>query len=253
MYENPVPAVTPKPLMIEAVVTCVDYGDFLAQTLPHNRCLFDKMVVVTAPEDKLTRRVCEYWNVECVQTDVFRTRWNQFCKGAGINEGLAKLNKKGWMVHMDGDIILPPLYRNILQNADLDTEFVYGIDRHMCKSHGDWHEFMETPRLQQENGIFVHLGSFPLGVRVCPQSFGGYLPIGFYQQWHADSGIFTYPEDHTDAGRGDMLFSAQWPRKKRALIPEIVGYHLESEAADMGANWNGRKTKPFTLTHQHHK
>ena len=37
----------------------------------------------------------------------------------------------------------------------------------------------------------------------------------------------------------------QWPRNKRAFIPEIVCYHLESEKANMGANWNGRATKQF--------
>jgi hypothetical protein len=43
-----------------------------------------------------------------------------------------------------------------------------------------------------------------------------------------------------------MVFAKKWPRAKRALIPEVVGYHLESTDASMSANWYGRKTAPFT-------
>ena len=88
-----------------------------------------------------------------------------------------------------------------------------------------------------------------MGVRVVPDTYNGYVPIGFFQMWNpSKSGISVYPHQHTDAGRGDMLFAKQWPRSKRALLPEIIGYHLESEPSDMGANWGGRKTAPFGPT-----
>lgn len=238
-------------MKIEAVVTCVDYADFLAETLPHNRSLFDKMVVVTAPEDKSTQRVCEYWHVECLPTDAFRSRWGEFCKGAAINEGLGRLSKTDWIVHMDADILLPPLTRKLLLAANLDPSYIYGIDRHMVSGYGPWRNFMAMPGLQQENGIFVHPNHFPIGVRVTPQHYGGWLPIGFFQMWNAASRILSYPTTHTDAARTDMQFAAQWPRNKRAMIPEIIGYHLESDpGAPMGANWNGRQTPAFAADPQ---
>ena len=210
-------------MKIEAVVTCVDYADFLAETLPHNRYLFDNLVVVTSPEDKPTQRICEYWHVDCLPTDAFRSRWGEFNKGAAINDGLARLSKTDWLVHMDADILLPPLTRSLLEAA------------------------MSMPGLQQENQIFVHPNQFPLGVRVIPQAHGGWLPIGFFQMWNAASGYLTYPDQHADAGRTDMQFAAQWPRNKRAMIPEIIGYHLESEAnAPMGrSRGSGASTSPM--------
>jgi hypothetical protein len=107
--------------------------------------------------------------------------------------------------------------------------------------------FLEMPVLQHECDAYVHLNAFPLGTRVTSKDGGGYIPIGFFQMWcPAVSGVCEYPVAHTDAGRGDMVFAKMWPRAKRGLIPEVVGYHLESTDASMSANWYGRKTAPFT-------
>ncbi len=235
-----------KAMKLEAVIVCDQYSDFLAHTLPENRILFDRLVVVTSPEDKETRRVCEYWHVQCVQTDALETRWGRFCKGAGINEGLKALDKDGWVVHLDADIALPPLTRKLLELADLDKSFIYGCDRVMCKSFAAWQEFRSNPRLQHENEVWVHMNQFPFGTRVAINSFGGYVALGFFQLWNPSaSGISLYPEGHTTAAREDTEFALNWTRNKRALLPEVVAYHLESETAPMAANWAGRTTKPF--------
>jgi hypothetical protein len=233
-------------MKLEAVVICESYADFLAETLPMNRILFDKLVVVTSPEDHKTQRICEYWHVKCIQTDSIRSRWKEFCKGSAINEGLADLDKDGWLVHMDADIALPPLTRKLIERADLDPAMVYGCDRFMVRSYKDWRRFKHLPALQQECEAWIHPHAFQLGTRVMSDKMGGYIPIGFFQLWNPSaSGISQYPQEHTSAGRGDMLFAEQWPRSKRGFIPEVIGYHLESEKSEMGSNWRGRTTKPF--------
>lgn len=238
--------------MIEAVITCVQYSDFLAATLSHTRPLFDRTVVVTAPEDRDTKKVCDYWNVQCIRTDAFESRWDRFNKGKGINIGLKALKGTDWLVHMDADIVLPPTTRSLLEAANLDKSCIYGIDRQMVRCEKDWSDFLASPKLQQEGwndyadcGKFIHPSKeFDLGTRVCHPT--GYVPIGFFQLWNAESGVRDYPEQHTDAGRGDMLFALKWPRSKRHMIPEILCYHLESEAGlPMGINWGSRKTKLF--------
>ena len=233
---------------LEAVITCVGYGDFLAATLPTNKGLFDYVVVVTTTEDKVTQRICEFWGVHVITTDRYRTKEGSFCKGAGINEGLKVLDRTGFVVQMDADILLPPLTRRLLNDADLDPSFIYGLDRMMCRSFEEWQGFVVNPRLQQENDIYVHTSAFPIGVRIATSKgkYHGYVPIGFFQMWHPTvSGVTAYPEEHTDAGRGDMIFASNWPRNKRSMIPEVIAYHLESEPAKMGINWKGRKTKTF--------
>ena len=114
---------------LEAVSVCVNYGDFLAQTLPHIHHLFDKLVIVTTPADRYTQQVCEYFRVECVQTNAFYDDGAIFNKARGINAGLAKLSLDGWVLHLDSDIYLPPWTRSILDRIHLDEGAIYGIDR----------------------------------------------------------------------------------------------------------------------------
>lgn len=245
--EPPCPPQPSAPFHAECVIVCDRYDDFLAKTLPANKHLFDRVVVVTSPEDKKTQRVCEWNHVECVRTDALESRWGRFCKGAGINAGLEKLNNLGWVVHMDADILLPPQTKLILANADLCPRDLYGIDRFIVKGYEAFAKFQDSPRLQHECDAYIHADAFPLGTRVMSKEAGGYIPIGFFQLWSpSGSGVTRYPEQHTDAGRGDMLFAKQWPRRRRQFIPELIGYHLESIDSQMEANWRGRTTARFT-------
>ena len=83
----------------------------------------------------------------------------------------------------------------------------------------------------------------PVGARLLHNEFG-WCPIGFFQLWHATADR-RYPVNQGNAEHTDVLFSCQWPLSKRRLLPTAFVYHLESELAKQGANWNGRKTRPF--------
>lgn len=237
--------------LLEGVITCVGNADFLAHTLPHNRQLFDRLIVATAPEDEETRRVCRYWNVECHPSDVFQTRWKKFCKGAGINEALAKLSRSDWMLHLDADILLPPQARKTIMTAELDKSMIYGVDRLEFKSYERFQQHYGNPQLHTDgaHNCFVNVSHVPgvsIGTRVTFPHCGGYIPIGFFQLWNpGGSGQHCYADGHTDASREDNDFATKWPRSKRGFLPEIIAYHLESEEAPMGVNWKGRKTKRF--------
>lgn len=245
--EPPCPPPVHRPFKLEGVIVCDKYADFLRHSLPSTKHIFDRVVVVTSFEDKETQRVCEYNHVECIKSDVMESRRGHFRKGMGINVGLNALSKEDWVVHLDADIVLPPQTRILLERAHLHKKDLYGIDRFIVKGIRAWQQFNEELPLQHECDAYTHLTAFPVGTRVMSGAGGGYIPIGFFQMWNPKvSGIFTYPEGHTDAGREDMLFAKKWPRSERHLIPEIVGYHLESDDAAMSSNWKGRTTAPFT-------
>lgn len=234
------------PKYIEAVCVCVGYEDFLRQTLPFNRAHFDKLIIVTSPDDTATQNLCEYWHIECVVTDKFYENGDVFNKGKGINEGLKRLSKKGWIVHLDADIYLPPRTREILELLQLDAESIFGIDRANCVGFSNWQGYFKEPEKIHGNDGLLRLTQFPIGSRLLNLDRDGYVPIGYFQLWNPSaSGIFEYPACHSAADRTDTLFAYNWTREKRSFIPELISFHLESEAAAMGANWRGRKTCPF--------
>lgn len=238
-------------MYLEGVIVCVNYADFLAHTLPHNKIHFDRLVIVTDTKDARTKSLCEFYHVECVQTDVFYRNGDKFNKGAGINAGLDRLSKQDWVLHLDADMYLPPLTRTILNNLPLQPDKVYGADRLMCPSYSEWMRFMDSPPKTQEAWIYIHLTAFRMGVRIAEYMTkgGGYEPIGYFQLWNpTGSGVNRYPEQHATADRTDVLHIKRWPREKRELLPELVTVHLDSEGlttAEMGKNWNGRRTAIF--------
>src|SRR5260221_17888 len=135
------------PFKNEAVIVCDQYHDFLAHTLPHNKFLFDRVVVVTSYEDRKTQRICEFHHVECLSTDRIESRKKKFCKGSAINDGLAKLSLDGWVTHLDADILLPPQTKILLAQAELDPGMIYGIDRFNVKGYRAFDEFRCRPEL----------------------------------------------------------------------------------------------------------
>lgn len=236
-------------MYLQAVTVCVNYSDFLSQTLPANKSHFNHLIVVTTPEDKDTQKVCEYHNVECLTTNEFTKNGDPFNKAKGINVGLQYLSKHDWVLHIDADIYLPPLTRGILERISLDKKNIYGIDRMMCPNFDEWSKFITKPRPTHTGWVYIHPTIFPMGVRIGEYMSEGYEPIGFFQLWHPNTtGVKLYPETHGAADRTDVQFAKLWPRSNRVLIPEIIGIHLDSEDSNldqMGKNWNGRRTKTF--------
>ena len=238
-------------MYLEGLVICVDYSDFLAHTLPHNKTHFDNLIVVTDTKDEKTKKLCEFHHVRCVQTDIFYENGNSFNKGAAIDYGLSLLENKDWVIHLDADIYLPPLTRSILENIPLETHKIYGADRLMCPSYEKWTEFLNDPQKIQEGWVYIHMDAFPIGVRLAEYNNkdAGYEPIGYFQLWNPKgSGVFNYPTEHDYCDRTDVLHCKKFARKDRELLPEIIVIHLESEGlsvGSMGKNWKGRKTRLF--------
>jgi hypothetical protein len=235
---------------IECVIVCKDYSDFLAQTLPENLQQLDRVVVVTHPDDKKTKTLCNHYGVDYVETKVFHEDGDQFNKGRAINLGLSHLRHSDWLLHIDSDILLPHCFRRMLTYGKLNSEFIYGADRQNCLSFENWEKNKQKISPQYKYRYLVTPTSeFPLGSRLVHAEYG-YLPIGYFQLWHSSQNR-KYPVINGSAEHGDVLFAVQWERTKRALLPEFFVTHLESETK-FGINWNGRKSKPFGPYKPHH-
>jgi hypothetical protein len=250
---------------LEAVSVCVDYDDFLSAVIPYNLPIFDRWVIVTSSKDEDTRELCRKYGLETILADEALTD-NEFNKGWMIERGLQALSMNAWRIHIDADMVLPAHTRRLLMASDLNTDTIYGADRIMVRSWDDWQKLINLKWLEGGQHVYSHAITIPdgyaLGSRWAAPHMG-YVPIGAFQMFHSDADewkgtrIRKYPHRHNTAARTDIQFGLQWDKNKRALIPELLVAHLESEPAKLGANWKGRTTVRFgphhpKKPHKHH-
>lgn len=230
-------------MRIEAVTVCYNYGDFLAATLPENMEQIDRLIVVTHPSDVATKRLCDKYSIDFIETEVMHDYGDKFNKGRAINMGLMHLRHDGWLLHLDADILLPHRFRNLLEHARLEVGNLYGADRLNVENYENWvkHKNDRVPH-HHYRYLVPFIKAFPVGARLLHKEFG-YCPIGYFQLWHS-SQKRKYPVVAGSAEHSDVVFACQWPRNKRVLLPEVTCIHLET-TSDMGVNWCGRKSPPW--------
>ncbi len=257
--------------MIECVIVCVGYGDFLRESLRENLPHLDHVVVITSPDDEETHAVCRQQNVHYVQSSEYLRNGDStygpsesastFNKGRLIRRGFDQISARGWILHLDADIILPRKFRKLVDLAHLDERCIYGADRQDLTGWDEWQRLKSTSgpwdNHAQENGHWFH-PKLPMSSRWV-SSIHGYVPIGFFQLFHGtaliDHGyhVRNYPIHHGHAARSDVQFALQWDRRQRHVVPELVVLHLQSETVSMGTNWQGRITNRFGPEDRRHR
>lgn len=235
-------------MKIECVIVCVNYGDFLAETLKQNLPYLDRVVVVTSYADKETHGVCAKFGVDCVQTNVMYEDGAKFNKGKAITLGLGHCVGDGWLLHLDADVVLPHDFKRLLRHAHLDEHCIYGADRINVIGWDKWIRLRDTDFLHYRYSYFVEPPKWlSVGARIIHKDHG-WVPIGYFQLWHGKHHK-SYPRFQGSAEHTDVLHALAWDRSHRRLLPTLYVYHLESEACPMGTNWHGRKTKRFGPPH----
>lgn len=214
-------------MIIEAVVTCLNYSDYLEHTLPWNLQTIDRVVVVTSPKDTKTPEIARGMGAECLITDAFYRYKSEMNKGAAINEGLKTLRRKDWLLLLDADIIVPPSVRKSLEESSLDHECLYGIDRCNCE------DFSSVSPVLDETGFDQFSPMRRISI------FGQTPPIGYFQLWHSAMIGFGpwYEETHNFADRTDVTFSKRFD-KRTFLGGRVV--HLDVHQHSGGVSWRGR-------------
>jgi hypothetical protein len=241
-------------LRLEAVTVCMGFDDVLDQTLANNHPHVDTMIVVTSHEDRKTQLVAQKHSAMCVVTDLHQKNGRTFNKGAAINAGFGHFQYHGWRLHIDADIVLPDNFRRLLFNHScLEPECIYGADRVDVIGQAGLDTLraaaLKVPQQAFESGLSpVHGGAvYPQQPSASSTRFvhplHGYLPIGFFQLWHA-SRQRPYPYSLGTAAHDDVLFAASWPAAKRRLLPTAFVYHLNARPPSYGENWDGHRRQP---------
>jgi len=233
-------------LRIEAVTACVGFDDLLDATLSANHPHVDTLIVVTSHDDKATHAVARKHGAICVQTDLFHKNGRRFNKGAALNAGLARCQYAGWRLHIDADIMLPDNFRRVLFNhTHLDRSCLYGMDRVDVVGRESFYALRMrlSSNPQARESCFIHPShEAPISPRYM-DNLRGYMPIGFFQLWHA-SADKTYPHSLGSAAHDDVMFAEQWAAQHRRLLPTGVCYHLCARKPSLGENWDGKRRQP---------
>jgi hypothetical protein len=189
---------------MKAIIVCVDYGDLLAKTLRHALPHFERIVVVTSPEDHRTEQVvCQVANspnVAILSTDAFYRHGAAFNKGLALEEGFDVLGRDGWLCTLDADIVLPPE----MPLAEMTPGNMYVPYRRMCRDPSTF-------------GGQTDWSRWPHSLEKRTNEFAGYCCF-----FHADDPALGeppwYPIDRNNASVDSFFIYETWPAERRVRL-----------------------------------
>lgn len=196
---------------IVAVCICIDYSDFLAETLPHNRPLFTNYYIITESRDTKTIELAKAYDCEVIITTKTKEKGATFNKGGLIYDAQHLIHPTfptAWIVKLDADIYLPSnLWESINLNS-LNKNGIYGLIRHVYKSRDDYEKKNASSIDHNKDGV-----------------------TGYFQlYWNK---MKYYPEWSANCSRCDLTFMSKFSIKHTFPVACI---HF----GEKHSNWNGR-------------
>lgn len=225
-------------MRIQTAISCVNYDDFLACTLPHNLPHLESVTVITSPYDAATIQLAKQLGVQLFITDAFHAG-GSFNKALALNQWIthaSAFEPDAWLMTLDADILL---FGPVATQLDgLDPGCLYSVRRRMCPDATSWEDLLSGERL---------FSDFPLDiVPVRDGRLWGTIEAenpaalaGYFQMWHPGSsvGLKRFPVTGT-AEAYDLMFGLSFPDTARKLLPAMEALHLGPPEV----NWAGRRS-----------
>ncbi|RMD73514.1 MAG: hypothetical protein D6820_18450, partial [Lentisphaerae bacterium] len=228
---------------VEAIITCVGYGDILAKTLPHNLPQLDHIIVLTTPGDEATIQTVNALDsdqISLVITDAAQQEGAPFNKGRLMNCAIPLLRHRQWCLSLDADIILPPDFRRYIHSHRLHPNVLYCMARHniVAENLQQWlEEYLRSRRLPS------------------PPSPQGYpTPFGYFQLFHLDAPAVRerypniFPRQFLNAGGVDFYFARLFAAHPQCAIVPLPLKAIHVPHGGWGQNWQGRKSPALDNT-----
>ena len=224
-------------MKIEAVTVSVGYTHHLSKIISNNN-QFDRWVIVTDKDDIMTKRFCRLNKLECVTTDRIYAD-AKFAKGRAINDGLARLDKDDWIVHIDSDILLPNTFRTEVEEQLESQDKLYFCARYDSNAPNS----MPVDEARFRASGPVPLEDMPDAYKAMNEQLGfdtkidsDYKPrpYGFFQMWHS-SQLTTYSEESDNADFDDVNTSYHFFPRWELLDLRVL------DVNPWDSNWDGPK------------
>lgn len=225
--------------MMDLLITCVNYSDYLDYSLRYNLEIFNHIYILTTPEDCLTKNIITKYNNSktiLIETNLFYQDGAHLNKGAALNLGLQNLRNKDWLLIGDTDCIYPYRLKDLVQR--LDINYLYGMYRHTIHTSKNLNEEVNIMNTIDSNDEFF-------SYIMSKHGYAHKLILGYCQLFNFSSKFLenknlTYP--HGKSCRFvDTIFSrSNFSRRYKKLL-DTYCIHL----GDTGINWTGRKSVIF--------
>jgi len=220
-------------MIIDAVTVAVHWHDKFEKCVGNKR-FFRHWVVVVSEDDQDTIALCREHNIETVITKVPFEMGKSFPRGRMVNEGFDRLRAHGdneWILHIDGDMILPDDFMEIVDGADLWWEHFFGAAGRRWKHIVNYAcDFTKLPYKKRP-------GPPKPGLRG--------VASGYFQLFNARCRWPNYP-DHTEHLGDDVIFAQNWPTCHRR---PIIGLMLQ-HASRPGGCTRGRTEKRYKADYE---
>lgn len=202
-----------------ALTICVNYSDFLAETLPQNRKFFKQFYVVTEEADTQTVEICKQYECTILFTTKTHEKGAKFNRAGLLHDAQKRVHRKhpdDWICILDSDIFLPDSFGALDANI-LPKSNIYGIPRHVYKTKADY--------LTQQN--------------VEPNNSDNDSICGYFQLYWLK---FLYYEPWSkDCSGSDMIFMRLFKRRIKFQDFHCVHFGLT------GVNWEGRVSEKWVV------
>jgi hypothetical protein len=199
------------------LTVCVNYADFLAETLPQNRKFFTHFYVVTEESDAQTVELGKQHDCTLLFTTKTHERGSKFNRSGLLYDAQKLIHRKhpeDWICILDSDILLPDSF-SALDEQTLLKNNIYGVPRHVYATKADYLANQNAVVEVRENEV---IGYFQLY----------WLKFRYYEPWSAD------------CSKSDMTFMRLF--KRRLYLRDLHCVHFGLT----GVNWEGRVSEKWT-------
>jgi hypothetical protein len=126
---------------IIGITICIDYADYLAETLPHNRPLFTTYYIITEERDTATCELARAHDCVLLFTTKTHIKGAKFNKSGMVFDAQNYVHPRhplAWIVMLDADIYLPADLWKLIDRHTLNKNGIYGLTRHVYNKHSDY-------------------------------------------------------------------------------------------------------------------
>lgn len=144
---------------IHAVITATEGANNLSPrmldyTLKFNTNQLEEVTIITDFKSQEVVDIANKYNLKYIKTELFYKNNAVFDRGLVLSDFL--MDKKGWILHLDCDILLPKSFKDIISKKTLDKNIIYGSRRIMFENLKDAEIWYESNQVNKN--IFCPIG-----------------------------------------------------------------------------------------------